>query len=69
MEYDAVNQAAAVGVPGGTTGTAVVLYVVPKSDVAADDDLRETIRDTVGNEIGKPLRPWEVVFVDELPKT
>jgi len=69
MEYDAVNQAAAVGVPDDTTGTAVVLYVVPESDVAADDDLRGTIRDTVGNEMGKPFRPREVVFVDELPKT
>jgi acetyl-CoA synthetase len=69
MEHDAVNQAAAVGVTDDTTGTAVVLYVVPEPDVTADDDLRGAIRDTVGDEMGKPFRPREVVFVDELPKT
>jgi acetyl-CoA synthetase len=69
MEHNAVNQAAAVGVPDDTTGTAVVLYVVPEPDVATDDDLRGAIRDTVGDEMGKPFQPREVVFVDELPKT
>ena len=69
MEHDAVNQAATVGVPDDTTGTAVVLYIVTEPDVAADDDLRGAVHDTVGDEMGKPFRPREVVFVDELPKT
>ncbi|WP_248897053.1 AMP-binding protein [Haloplanus halobius] len=69
MEHDAVNQAAAVGAPDETTGTAVVLYVVPDPDATVDDDLRAAIRDTVGAELGKPFRPREVLFVDALPKT
>jgi len=69
MEHDAVNQAAAVGVPDDTTGTAVVLYVVLEADATETDDLREAVRSTVGEELGKPFRPREVLFVDAFPKT
>ncbi|WP_049893930.1 AMP-binding protein [Salinarchaeum sp. Harcht-Bsk1] len=69
MEHDAVNQAAAIGVPDDTTGTAVVLYVVPEPDVDPDSDLAEGIMETVGEEQGKPFRPREVLFVDAFPKT
>jgi acetyl-CoA synthetase len=69
MEHDAVNQAAAVGVPDDTTGTAVVLYVVLEAGEAESEDLRGAIRDTVGEELGKPFRPREVLFVDAFPKT
>ncbi|MFC7235834.1 AMP-binding protein [Halosegnis marinus] len=69
MDHEAVNQAAAVGVPDDTTGTAVVLYVIVEDGVAEADDLREEIRGVVGEELGKPFRPREVLFVDEFPKT
>jgi len=41
MEHDDVNQAAAVGVPDDTTGTAVVLYVINEDGVAETDELRK----------------------------
>jgi acetyl-CoA synthetase len=69
MEHPAVNQAAAVGAPDDTTGTAVVLYTVLEEGETESDDLREAIRDTVGEELGKPFRPREVLFVDAFPKT
>jgi len=69
MDHDAVNQAAAVGVPDDTTGTAVVTYVVPEDGIEISDSLREDLRDQVGTELGKPFRPREVLFVDEFPKT
>jgi acetyl-CoA synthetase len=69
MEHPAVNQAAAVGAPDDTTGTAVVLYTVLEDGETESDDLREAIRDTVGEELGKPFRPREVLFVDAFPKT
>jgi acetyl-CoA synthetase len=69
MEHDAVNQAAAVGVPDDTTGTAVVLYVVLEAGEEEHEALREAVRDTVGEELGKPFRPREVLFVDAFPKT
>ncbi|MFB6183921.1 MAG: AMP-binding protein [Haloarculaceae archaeon] len=69
IEHAAVNQAAAVGVPDDTTGTAVVLYVVLEAGSDPSDALREEIRETVGTELGKPFRPREVLFVDAFPKT
>ncbi|WP_418282421.1 AMP-binding protein [Halorubrum sp. DTA98] len=69
IDHDAVNQAAAVGVPDDTTGTAVVAYVVLEPGVEASDDLREELRALVGAEHGKPFRPRELLFVDAFPKT
>jgi len=69
IEHEAVSQAAAVGAPDETTGTAVVLYVVAEAGVEETDELREEIRQVVGEELGKPFRPREVLFVDEFPKT
>ena len=86
IDHESVNQAAAVGVPDDTTGTAVVLYVIvdggqdppsasgtssrPVEDsVDETDALREEIRALIGEELGKPFRPREVLFVDEFPKT
>ena len=69
MEHPAVNQAAAIGVPDETVGTAIVLYVVLKAGVEESDQLRDEIRAVVGDEQGKPFRPHGVLFVDEFPKT
>ena len=69
IEHDAVNQAAAVGVPDDTTGTAVVTYVVLEDAEEPSDALREQLRGQVGEELGKPFGPREVLFVDEFPKT
>jgi acetyl-CoA synthetase len=59
MEHEAVNRAAAIGVPDDTTGTA---------DVTGSDGLREEVRGRIGRELGEPFRPREVLFVDEFPK-
>ncbi|ELY49250.1 AMP-binding protein [Natronorubrum bangense] len=69
IDHSAVNQAAAVGVPDDTTGTAVVSYVVLEPGTTPSDELRAELRKRVGVEHGKPFRPREVLFVDELPKT
>ena len=69
MDHESVNQAAAVGVPDDTTGTAVALYVVTEDGVEESDDLRGEVRELVGEELGKPFRPREIRFVDEFPVT
>jgi acetyl-CoA synthetase len=68
-EHEAVNQAAAVGVPDETTGTAVVAYVVLEPGHDPSDDLRGDLSALVGDEHGKPFRPREILFVSDLPKT
>jgi len=69
MDHPAVTEAAAVGVPDDTTGTAVVLYAVLDPAREPSDALRDSITGTVGDELGAPFRPREVLFVDALPKT
>ncbi|WP_458187382.1 AMP-binding protein [Haladaptatus sp. NG-WS-4] len=69
IDHGSVNQAAAVGVPDDTTGQAVVAYAILESGYEPTDDLREELREQVGDELGKPFRPREILFVDEFPKT
>jgi len=69
IDHPDVNQAAAVGVDDETTGQAVVAFVVTEPGVEESDELREALREQVGEEHGKPFRPREVLFVDEFPKT
>ncbi|MFC4548994.1 MULTISPECIES: AMP-binding protein [Halorussus] len=69
IDHEAVNQAAAVGVPDDTTGQAVVAYVILEDGRAVSDALREELREQVGDELGKPFKPREVLFVSEFPKT
>jgi acetyl-CoA synthetase len=67
--HDAVNQAAAVGVPDETTGTAIAAFVVLEPGYEPSDDLRAALRAAVGEELGKPFRPRDVRFVPDLPRT
>lgn len=69
MDHEAVNQAAAIGAPDETTGTAVVAYVILEEGREEDDTLRDDLREQVGEELGKPFRPREILFVEEFPKT
>ncbi|QRV15720.1 AMP-binding protein [Haloterrigena salifodinae] len=69
IDHEAVNQAAAIGAPDETTGTAVVTYVILEDGREESDDLKAELRAQVGDELGKPFRPREILFVDDLPKT
>jgi acetyl-CoA synthetase len=69
IEHDAVNAAAAVGADDETTGTAVVAYAILEDGYEETEALREELRRQVGDELGKPFMPREVLFVDEFPVT
>jgi len=69
IEHEAVNAAAAIGAEDDTTGTAVVAYVILEPGRDESDELRAALREQVGEELGKPFRPRDVLFVDEFPKT
>ncbi len=69
IDHEAVTAAAAVGVPDETTGEAVVAYVITETGVTEDDALREELLDQVADDLGKPFRPRELLFVDEFPMT
>jgi acetyl-CoA synthetase len=67
--HPAVSEAAAIGVPDPIKGEALVCFCVLKSSRAVSEDLREDLRNRVAAQLGKPLKPETVKFVDDLPKT
>jgi acetyl-CoA synthetase len=69
VSHPSVSEAAAIGVPDDLKGQSVVCFCVLKPDAAATDDLREELKDLVAAELGKPLKPQDIKFVTDLPKT
>lgn len=69
IDHQAVNAAAVVGVEDSVTGSAVVAYVILNAGAEGSDELREELRAQVADKHGKPFRPREIEFVDELPVT
>ena len=67
--HPAVLEAAAVGVPDELKGESLVVFVVPRPGVTADEQLREELRARVTDQLGAAFRPAAVRFTDALPKT
>ncbi len=67
--HPAVSEAAAIGVPDPIKGEALICFCVLKPLSAATEDLREELCNRVAEELGKPLTPHAVKFLDNLPKT
>lgn len=65
----AIKESAAIGVPHPTKGEAPVLFVVLAPDHEPSAQLASQIADKVSEVLGKPLRPQEVYFLPELPRT
>lgn len=69
VSHPLVSEAAAVGLPHEIRGNVIHTYVILKDGVTADKALQQTLKDHVGNEIGRIAVPEEVTFVESLPKT
>jgi len=67
--HDAVAESAALGVPHDVKGSEIVAFAVLNPGHNESDPLREALLQTVINELGTPLQPREILFVDALPKT
>lgn len=67
--HPAVSEAAAIGVPHKIKGSEVVCFCVLSPGHMPDDELRSDLQALVVTEMGKPLRPREIKFVSDLPKT
>ena len=68
-QFPAVRESAAIGVPHPTKGDAPVLFVVLLPGYEGTRKVAGEIADKVAEVLGKPLRPQEVYFVPDLPKT
>jgi acetyl-CoA synthetase len=67
--HHAVQEAAAIGVPHQVKGEAIVVFAVPKPGVDGTDTLAEEVRQTIATQLGAALRPQQVHWVRDLPKT
>jgi acetyl-CoA synthetase len=67
--HPAVKESAAIGVPHPIKDQEVVAFCVLNDGHAASDELRRALLDRVTAELGKPLKPRDIRFVDALPKT
>ena len=69
ITHKAVSEAAAIGVPDEVKGEEVVCFVVLKPDYSVTEALREELREQVAEMMGKVMKPKEITFLKELPKT
>ena len=69
VAHPAVSEAAAVGVPHEIKGEAIVVFCVLRPGRDGSDALAAEIKDKIAELLGKPLRPEDVRFVAQLPKT
>lgn len=67
--HPAVKESAAIGVPHPIKDQEVVAFCVLNAGHAAGEPLREELKSLVAAELGKPLKPRDVRFVEALPKT
>jgi acetyl-CoA synthetase len=69
VAIDGIAEAAVVGGDDELKGTTIHAYVSPEANVAADDELRQRVRDSVATAIGPVAVPTELTFTSALPKT
>ena len=69
VSHPMVAEAAVIGKPHSLKGESITSYVVLKGDTSPSDDLRNQLREHVGNEMGKIARPDEIWFVNDVPNT
>jgi len=69
LKHDAVQMAAAIGVPDAVRTEIVKAFVIPAPGVDANDALAEELRDSVRTRLAKHEVPKMIEFVDSLPMT
>ena len=69
VSHPGIAEAAVVGRPDALKGQALVAFVTVKSGIKPTPELRETLRQHVGKEIGAVAKPDDIRFAEGLPKT
>lgn len=69
VSHSAVAEAAAIGVPDEMKGQVVVAFAVLHGDFAPSEALRAELKALIAKEMGKPLAPKDIRFVDAIPQT
>jgi acetyl-CoA synthetase len=69
IEHPAVSEAATIGVPDEIKGEDIVSFVVLKPGYTPGEELKEELKRQVVRIMGKTLKPRDIKFVKDLPKT
>lgn len=69
VAHPGVVEAAAIGVPDEIKGNQVVVLCVLVQSHSASPELELELQNLVADSLGKPLKPNQVLFVDDLPQT
>jgi acetyl-CoA synthetase len=69
IEHPSVSEAATIGVPDEIKGEDIVSFVVLKPGYKPSEGLKEELKEQVIKTMGKTLKPKDVRFVKDLPKT
>ncbi len=69
IEHPAVSEAATIGIPDELKGEDIVCFVVLKPNYKSSEKLRDELKDQVVKIMGKTLKPRDIKFVKDLPKT
>ncbi|MBA2520183.1 MAG: AMP-binding protein [Chloroflexia bacterium] len=69
VAHEAVQEAAAIGVPHPIKGECVVVFAVPRPGHEPSPEVSAAVRQTIAAQLGAALRPERVIFVADLPKT
>jgi acetyl-CoA synthetase len=67
--HPSVAEAAVIGIPDEVKGSAMIAFCVPVAGAQTGPEVAQVLRERVGAELGKPLRPEHVHFVQALPRT
>ena len=69
VRHESIVEAAGIGVPHEVKGSELVLFAVTAPGVEGTGALRRELHEMVVAEMGKPLAPKAILFVNDLPKT
>jgi acetyl-CoA synthetase len=69
IEHQAVSEAATIGVPHEIKGEDIVCFIVLNPEFKPNEILRDDLKNQVIKIMGKTLKPREIKFVKDLPKT
>ena len=69
MEHDLIAEAAVVGQPHDIKGTGIYAYVILYEEIGSEENLEESIKDIVRENIGRFAAPDTIHITKGLPKT
>jgi acetyl-CoA synthetase len=69
VSHESVAEAAVVPIPHKIKGQALYAFVTVREGVEKTEDLKKTLTDHVGKEIGHIAKPEKIQFADAMPKT